>query len=100
MKLGWTIAAVLFAGTGCLVTLMLVVFAGGGYANNPATGRNVIRIFDIAMFVVPGLWAVAGIVLLLAYFREWGANHYWWAALPLPFTIAFVLWLTSLSTRS
>ena len=100
MKLGWTIGAVAFAWTGCLVTFMLVVFAGGGYANNPAIGKGVIKVFDVAMFVVPGIWALAGIVLLVAYFREWGANHYWWAASPLPFTIAFVLWMMSLAPKS
>ncbi len=100
MKLGWTIGAVAFSWTGCLMVFMLVIFAGGGYANNPSIGKNVIRIFDLAMFVVPGLWALAGIILLVAYFREWGASHYWWTALPLPFTIAFVMWMSSLSSRS
>ncbi len=100
MKLGLTIAAVIFSWAGCLVTFMLIVFAGGGYANNPATGKSVIKIFDIAMFVIPGLWAFAGIILLVALFREWGGNHYWWAALPLPFTIAFIVWMSSLAPRA
>ncbi len=98
MKLGWTIAAVLFSGTGCMMTFMLVVFAGGGYANNPAIDKGIIKVFDIAMFVIPGIWAAAGLILLVAYFREWGAMHYWWAAAPLPFTIAFILWMANLSS--
>ena len=82
------------------MTFMLVVFAGGGYANNPTISQGIIKIFDLAMFALPGLWAVAGIILLIAYFREWGAVHYWWTALPLPFTIAFVVWMMSLSPKA
>ena len=100
MKLGWVIGAVAFTWTGCLVTFMLVAFAGGGYANNPNIGKGVIGIFNTALFVIPGLWALAGIILLVAYFREWGAGHYWWTLLPLPFTLAFVFWMMNLSTRS
>ena len=100
MKLGWTIGAVAFSWTACLMTFMLVVFAGGGYANNPSISKGIIKIFDLAMFVLPGLWAIAGVILLLAYFREWGASHYWWAASPLPFTIAFILWMLSLSPKA
>lgn len=100
MKLGWTIGAVAFSWAGCLLTFMLVVFAGGGYAGNPSVSKSVIRIFDAAMFVIPGLWALAGIVLIVAYLKAWGSSHYWWAALPLPFTVAFILWMMSLSQRA
>ena len=99
MKLGWTIGAVLFSGAGCLMTFMLVAFAGGGYADSPHIGKSVLKVFDIALFVIPGIWAAAGVLLLIAYFREWGANHYWWAVAPLPFTIAFIVWLAALSAR-
>ena len=63
------------------------------------SSKSIIKIFDIAMFVVPGLWAVAGIILLVAYFREWGTNHYWRAFLPLPFTVAFVVWMMNLAPK-
>ena len=100
MKLGWTIGAVAFTWSGCLVTFMLVVFAGGGFANNPSVGKSVIKVFDLALFVIPGFWALAGVLLLIAYFMQWGANHYWWTAMPLPFTIAFIVWMLSLSPGS
>ena len=100
MKLGWTIGAVIFSMTGCLVTFMLVAFAGGGYVSNPSISQGIVKVFDMALYVLPGVWALAGIILLIAYFRGWGTSHYWWAAAPLLCTIAFVLWMTSLSPNS
>ena len=100
MKLGWTIAAVAFSWAGCLMVFMMIVFAGGGFANNPQISQSIIKIFDMAMFIIPGVWALAGIILLVAYFKAWGAYHYWWATVPLPFTIAFVLWMSNLASRS
>jgi len=92
MKLLWVALAILFnCGLGMFL-FMLVAFAGGGYANG-GEKRYLIKFFDMALLGLPALCAIAVVMLIVAYFAGWGPGHYWWAALPLPFAIVFVVWM-------
>ncbi len=100
MKLLWTLVAVLFAWSGSLLTFMAVAFAGGGLVNNPSVSKAVIKVIDLALFILPGCWAVAGLLVLLAYFRAWEPAHYWWAIAPLLPTVVFIFWMFNQVPRS
>ncbi len=100
MKLLWTMVTVLIAWSGSLVTFMMVAFAGGGLASNPSVSQSAIRVIDLALFILPGFWAVAGVLILVAYFKAWGSAHYWWLLAPLPPTVVFVFWMVTMLPRS
>ena len=100
MKLLWTIVAVSLAWSASLFTFMMVAFAGGGYANSSSVSDSVIKVFDLALFILPACWALAGILVLVAYFKAWGTAHYWWVLAPLPPTVLFGFWIFYLLPKS
>lgn len=100
MKLLWTVVAVAITWSASLFTFMMVAFAGGGYANSSAVNESVIKIFDLALLILPACWAVAGILMLVAYFKAWGTTHYWWVMPPLALTALFGVWVFLLLPRS
>lgn len=89
MKLWLVLAGSFWLSCLAMMVFMLAVFAGGGIANGGKAGVWGLRFLDFSTVALPALCVAAGVMLWVAYSRDWGAVHYWWNAFPLPFIAAY-----------
>ena len=83
-------------GLACLafVLFMIAVFGGGAAANLNELSTWEMMILDSSLFVLPGLCIVAATMVWVAYLSDWAAAHYWWFAFPLPFVVAYLVYVS------
>ena len=75
-----------------LFSFMMVAFGGGAMANNPNTSKGLIAVMDFLLFALPASSVLGVVMIWVAYYKDWGALHYWWIATPLPLTV-LLFWL-------
>ncbi len=76
------------------VCFMMAAFLGGGIANGTKPGKWLITVCDLALLGLPGLCVAAIIAVWLAYAMDAGPHGFWAFALPFPFIIAYIVFVT------
>jgi hypothetical protein len=99
MTLLWTtlgsLAQLALAG----ILFVMSIFIGGSLANSNTLGPQASRIVDLALFVLPALCVLSGVIVLILHLRGGRAMGYCWYLLPVVAAIAYLIFAIRLAPR-
>jgi hypothetical protein len=99
MSLPWIILGTIAQLMLALFLFMLVVFSGGGLVTGNKFSKIQMDILNLSMFVLPGACIVSVVVVWMLYWHGAGVSAYWWYALPLAATGAYLAYAISLGRQ-
>lgn len=96
MSLGWVIAGSLFQFMSAYLMFLFAVFAGGAAANNNDLSAFQLRVFDSALYLLPGLCVVSGLLVIVLYVSGQSCWSYSWHLVPILTVITYLVFIGSL----
>jgi len=76
------------------IGFLMSVFAGSAAGNNHNLRQLQFSLLTTFLYLLPGICIVAIVMVWRAWSADLSTTHYWWFAMPLPFYIAYILYIS------
>lgn len=97
MTLGWVVFGTVAQAFLAFFLFMVVVFSSSSIANLQTLTRVQNTILDLSLYALPASCILSAVVVIYCYRSGGSPSGYWWHALPIALTIAYLVFATHLS---